>query len=202
MDKKVALPGTNGSTPRTSIGLGPSAAPVPGRATDRKRIKMKILVAFSTFLLATACASRPGLDDRSYFAAADEKPAFSTAPSHQNSFRPIVGGTTEREGGGLTLGAQYEYHVTKDWGAGAFADITFGDSTAFVLGGAGYWHPVEELTLLAGPGVDFENDDVFARVGGSYEFKVKELMMGPAIYVDLGARKTPIFAGLLFSFDF
>ena len=89
---------------------------------------------------------------------------------------------------------------SKEWGVGACADLTFGNSTAFVLGGAGYWHPIEDLTLLAGPGVDFDNDDVFARVGGSSEFKVKQLSMGPAVYVDLGAKGTPIMAGLLFSF--
>lgn len=179
---------------------------------------IKILLTLPLLLIATACASVPASgaprsdtlssgdslapDSRPYFAARDEAPAIDSGPYHEHTIRPIVGYTTERQDGGFTLAAQYEYRFKKEWGAGAFADLVFGDSTAFVLGALGYWHPVENLTLVAGPGVDFDNDDVFARVGGSYDIKLKQFTIGPAVYVDLGAKSTPILAGLLASFDF
>jgi len=145
---------------------------------------------------------RPGTNEDSYFAAASEPPAIRTSPSNPHVWRLYAGGTTERGGGGPTLGGQYEYRITKEWGAGALTDITFGSDTSFVLGGAGYWHPIKPLTLLAAPSVDFNNDDFFVRIGGSYDFEVKDFLLGPAVYVDLGAKNTPVMLGLVVSFDF
>jgi len=177
-------------------------------------MKMSLLT-IPALLLATACASSSATtadawrstDSEPFFALADggpttERPAIPRSPSKRHVARAFVGGTTERAGGGFTLGGQYEYRLTEDWGVGALADVTFGSDTAFVLGAAGYWHPIERLTLLAAPGVDFDKDDFFVRLGGSFEFAVKEFLIGPALYVDLGAKGTPILAGLIASFDF
>ena len=127
-----------------------------------------------------------------------------TQPSHGRGVHgPIVSTEQLVERFSLaTLGGQYEYRITKEWGAGALTDITFGSDTSFVLGGAGYWHPVKPLTLLAAPSVDFNNDDFFVRIGGSYDFEVKDFLLGPAVYVDLGAKNTPVMLGLVVSFDF
>jgi len=163
---------------------------------------MNKLLSCVPLILFAACASRPVLDSESYYAAADEAPAKATTPIDHNVVRPIVGGTTDRGGGGFTIAGQYEYRISSDWGAGAFADVVFGDRIVFVLGAGAYWHPVEALSLLGGVGVDFKRDETFARVGGSYEFELKQLKLGPALYVDLGAKGTPVLAGLLFSFDF
>ncbi|MHC4953707.1 MAG: hypothetical protein ACYTGZ_07440 [Planctomycetota bacterium] len=161
-----------------------------------------MLLTLPCLLLSVACASSPSRGSGADFSASSEPPAIQTGPSRRHVARAFVGGTTERGGGGLTLGGQYEYRITDKWGAGGLADVTIGSDVAVVLGGAGYWHPIKELTLLAAPAVDFENDDFFVRLGGSYDFEVKDFLLGPAVYVDIGAKGTPILAGLIVSFDF
>jgi hypothetical protein len=171
-------------------------------------------LAISAVLLSAACATGrpaatveawPHAGSEPFLAAAEpatEEPAEPTAPSRLHSGRVLVGGTTDRGGGGFTLGGQYEYRLKADWGVGGFADVTFGSDVAIVIGAAGYWHPIDRLTLLAGPGVDLEADDIFVRVGGSYDFTVKDYVIGPALYIDLGAKGTPILLGLSISLDF
>ena len=173
------------------------------------------LLAIPAVLLGAACATRPAAtvdvwrtaDAEPFFAAAGEgpsteRPANPTTPSRRHVGRLFVGGTTDRGGGGFTLGGQYEYRLAAEWGVGGLADVTFGRNVAVVIGAAGYWHPIERLTLLAAPSVDLERDDFFVRAGGSYDFAVKDYLIGPALYVDLGAKGTPILLGLVVSFDF
>ena len=177
-------------------------------------MKMSLL-ALPAVLLCAACASGPvatadawrSADSEPYFAMAGEGPsdepaAIPTSPSRRHLGRAYVGGTSERGGGGLTLGGQYEYRLATEWGVGGLADVTFGSDVAVVIGVAGYWHPVLRLTLLAAPSVDLQRDDVFVRVGGSYDFAVKDFVIGPALYVDLGAKGTPILLAAFVSFDF
>jgi hypothetical protein len=130
----------------------------------------------------------------------DEAPAVSTNPNPQ-SVRGFVGWTTERSDGGVTIAGQYEYRLRREWGAGAYADLVFGDDTAFLAGVGLFWHPVPQLNLMAGPGIDFENDDFFARAGASYDFEWKDFGVGPAAFVDLGASGTPILIALQISYD-
>jgi hypothetical protein len=170
-------------------------------------------LAISAVLLSAACATGPAstvevwprAESEPLLAAAEpatEGPAEPTTPSRLHSGRLLVGGTTDRGGGGFTLGGQYEYRLAADWGVGGFADVTFGSKVAVVIGAAGYWRPIDRLTLLAGPGVDLERDDIFVRVGGAYDFAFKDYVIGPALYIDLGAKGTPILLGLSISLDF
>ncbi len=172
---------------------------------------MKIsLLAVPALLLVAACTTGPDVavdawrtaDSELFLAAATERPATSTTPSRQHEGRLFVGGTTDRGGGGLTLGGQYEYRLSTEWGVGGLADVTFGRDVAVVIGAAGYWHPIDRLTLLAAPAVDLERDDFLVRAGGSYDFAFKGYVIGPALYVDLGAKGTPVLFGLVVSFDF
>ena len=111
----------------------------------------------------------------------------------------LVGGTTDRGGGGFTIGGNYEYLLKHELGIAGFADITFGSRTTTTVGGGVWWHPADRWNLLAAPGVSFGNGtDVFVRLGVAYDFPFKEYLLSPYVSVDVFGNKTPVF----FAFSF
>lgn len=131
----------------------------------------------------------------------DERPAIPVV-HNPHTVRGMVGYTTTRGDGSFTLAGQYEYQWRKDMGVGGFLDLSFGDKFSPVLGGAFFWHPIEIVNVMAGPGVDFQRDDTFARVGVSVDMEWKDFLVGPAAYVDIGARGTPLLLAFSISRDF
>jgi hypothetical protein len=164
----------------------------------KENIVSRILVP--VLLLLTACAMPMQRDDNDVGAASSSRSTLSK----RHVARAFVGGTSQRGGGGFTLGGQYEYRIDQKWGAGAVLDFTFGSDFASVIGGAGYWHPWRSLNVMAAPAVDLNNDDFFVRLGASYDFPLKQydISLAPALYVDVGAKSTPIMIGILVSKDF
>ena len=154
-------------------------------------------ILFPVLLALTACAMPMQRDDDDVGAARSSR----STSNKRNVGRVFVGGTTERGGGGFTLGGQYEYKINKQWGAGAVLDFTFGSDFATVIGVAGYWHPWKTLNVMAAPAVDLNSDDFFVRLGASYDFPFKQydISLAPALYVDVGAKSTPIMIGILIS---
>ena len=114
-------------------------------------------------------------------------PTGSPGEKHMVSF--FVGGTVDRAGGGLTLGADYEYRLKDHLGVGAFGEYVAGDFDVGVLGGGVFFHPREEWVVLVGLGAEFGDgeSEFLARVGGSYEIPLGTITLSPTAYVDFVA---------------
>jgi hypothetical protein len=138
--------------------------------------------------LLAACASTP-----------EEGAGTSYAPHTMNV---LLGGSFDRAGDGVALGANYEYRTSRHLGAGAFGDVAFANETSTVLGGGIFVHPADRWTLLAGPGVEFADgeSDVIVRVGGWYAIPIDRYRLAPTAWIDLGGDAA-VFLGLSFGFD-
>ena len=180
--------------------------PAPARLPPvRYKGDMTRLLALP-FLLLAACATTGASDPwpATYALSGgptDERPAIPVV-SKPNTLRGMVGYTTSRGDGSFTLAGQYEYRWRKDMGFGGFLDLSFGDEFSPVLGGAFFWHPIDIVNLMAGPGYDFEEHEVVVRVGGSVDFEWRDFEIGPAIFVDLGGHGTPLLLSFSISRDF
>jgi hypothetical protein len=132
-------------------------------------------------------------------AATPEGGATDYRPHTMNA---VVGGSFDREGDGVALGANYEYRTSRHLGIAAFGDVAFADETSTVLGGGVVVHPAEGWSLLAGPGVEFADGDAdaIARLGGWYAFPIDGIRLAPTAWIDLGGD-TAVFLGLSFGFD-
>lgn len=129
--------------------------------------------------------------------------AATAASSGAHSYEPhtmnvLVGGSFNREGNGVAVGANYEYRKEDNLGFGAFGDVAFAsDGTSTALGGLVFWHPAREWSVFGGPGVMFAEGDttVIARVGGAYSFQWKKYTLSPTGWVDLG-DEVALFLGM------
>ena len=126
-------------------------------------------------------------------------------PATKHKANLFVGYTTERGGGGVTVGGQYEYRMNEKFGIGGLFDLVFADKNSVVGAAAFYWHPLPQLVVLGAPGFSWSRKDEFiTRVGAAWEFELKDggLALAPAVYVDLFAEDTPIIAGVYLSKKF
>lgn len=156
---------------------------------------MRQLIALSALLLLVGCASTWGA----------QAPMATRGRHGDNTLNGIAGITLDRSDDGFTIGANYERHLKdRRFGAGGFADVTFGDDTVLAIGPAFYYHPADRWVLLAGPGAEIGDGDsaAFARVGGRYEFPYKDWIISPYAHVDLGLGDAVVFLGVSFGWDF
>ena len=150
------------------------------------------------------CAATPGSFEWEHAPpppAASPAPEMGGAPAAQEQRAPdgagssgngrnvvdvTVGYTFDRGGGGLTVGAMYEYLLREDMGVGAFGEYVAGDKDDVgVLGGGVYFHPRDRTRVLVGVGFELGNDtDFLARVGASYEYPLGTMTLSPAGYID------------------
>lgn len=131
--------------------------------------------------------------------------AQAGVPNTKHTGNLFLGYTTERGGGGFTVGGQYEYRMNDKFGIGGLVDLVFASKFSFVGAAAFYWHPMPKLTVLGAPGYSWSRKDEFiTRVGAAYDFELKDagFALAPAVYVDLFAEDTPIIAGVYLSKKF
>jgi hypothetical protein len=131
-------------------------------------------------------------------ASLDPAPLVAAAPpAERHSLTAIAGLALNRADDGFTVGGVYENRLKENLGVGAFGDVTFGDETATVLGGAVFYHPKERIVLFGGPGVEFYDGDsgALVRLGGWYEFPMEDLVLSPLAFVDLGRGDAVVFLG-------
>jgi hypothetical protein len=76
---------------------------------------------------------------------------------HRHHMGLLLGNTQEGHENGFTIGADYEYRLTKLVGLGGVAEYIGGDFDSFVLSGLFFIHPYRGLRFVLGPG--FENRD-------------------------------------------
>lgn len=112
------------------------------------------------------------------------------SPVHELS--GLIGYTTERGHGGLTLGIDYVYSVTEELGIGGAVEYVSGNIGVGVVTVMGAYSPIEQFYLALGPGVEIDEDEIspLLRLGTGYKIEIGQLSMGPAIYFDW-VRKGP-----------
>jgi len=147
---------------------------------------------------SAACAEAPG---RPLLAVAPAEPPSEARP---HALHALIGATAERRDDGVALGVLYEYRKSGPMGLGAFGDVTLADHSSTVLGGAGYYHPVEHFTVMAGPGVEFYRGDthVLVRAGAFYDFDFEPFSLAPMVFLDFGLGDPALLIGLGFGFGF
>ena len=85
-----------------------------------------------------------------------------------------------------SIGADYEYRLSRLWGAVVGFEYVGGDARNWMVGVGAALHPVGNLKLMAGPGLerhDSENEFLF-RIGVMYDFEVGSWSLTPALNVD------------------
>lgn len=110
-----------------------------------------------------------------------------------------------RAGGGPAVGLEYEYLLREKWGLGAFGEWVAGDIETAVIGVTANYHPIEELAIVFGPGVELNEEEELwiGRLGAAYEFEVGKFFIAPAAYVDwIEGGDFAVLAGLNFAIKF
>lgn len=110
-----------------------------------------------------------------------------------------------RGGGGPAYGIEYEYQPEHEFGVAAFSEFVAGKIQVGVFGALAYWHPTERLGLAIGPGVEVDRDHTLGllRVGGFYEFRAEEIVIGPTLYLDvIEGREVAVMSGVNFGNKF
>ncbi len=100
---------------------------------------------------------------------------------------------------GITYGLDYEYRLAPEWGVGGFAEAITGLDRSFATGIQAYWHPIGELVLVAGPGVERLHDEwgAIARVGVFYEFSLGgHWVLSPALFYDFTEHENLLIYGV------
>jgi len=170
--------------------------------------RFRLALAF-VVILAAAC----------FAASADgsEEPAGGhdggDHPLHKHGIGLFLGVTDEDEHGSeATVGVNYEYRLGRRWGVGGNVDYAGGDARNTVLAAMGYFHPVRELKLMLGPGIEHHNgsgghdgdhDNFVVRVGAAYDFEIGERFgIAPVVVVDFVDGETVLVYGVDFDVKF
>ena len=117
--------------------------------------------------------------------------SFTTEPlvDGPNSFGALVGGSTSnRNGGGFTLGLDYQYVPIN---FGAFAEYVAADGSTFAVGAGLFFRVADDFTVILAPGYEFApgEDSWFGRIGCAYDLPLGGgFTMTPALYGDFKER--------------
>jgi hypothetical protein len=121
---------------------------------------------------------------------------------HRNHLAIFLGATEEEESPEGTIGFDYERRLTKTWGWGGFADWAGGDIRAYVLGASLFIHPVGDLKVIAGLGIDKNNlrdeTDPLFRLGFLYDFEIGQYTLAPEFNIDFVDNKEVLVYGVAF----
>ena len=185
-----------------------------------KEVLMKHLTRpiFPFLLLAAACSTTPvptqparpivslALEPIEEEVNTGEEAEEEEEEFRQHAVNLFLGGAhNQANHTGFALGVDYEYKFNPHWGAGAFAEGATGDLRSFVGGVLAYYHPIEPLALVAGPGLERERGHEFRsaewsavlRVGGFYEIPVTpDMVVAPAVYYDIAEGDNTFIFGI------
>jgi carbohydrate-selective porin OprB len=98
----------------------------------------------------------------------------------------FVGNRDEGSSNGFTVGAEYEYRLSKLLGIGGFAEYAGGDFDSLVLGVPVTFHPLAGWAFQLAPGVEFNSGtELLFRIGAGYEFEISpQWSLVPKLSVD------------------
>ena len=100
---------------------------------------------------------------------------------------------------GFTFGLDYGYRIGDRWGLGVFAEGVTGIDRSFATGLYGFVNPVGELVLIAGPGVERNQESwgVIGRVGAAWEFPLDDhWTASPGVYYDFSEHTNLLIYGV------
>lgn len=132
---------------------------------------------------------------------------------HNNHLALFIGNTSTQsfETNSFTLGLDYMYFFPKSehWGISAFAEIIMAHHTEFLFGFPVVYKFNKGFWLRSGFGFELARDDqnkiesyALVRLGGGYDFELKNIVLSPSLDFD-GLRKHPaIVLGLNIGFGF
>jgi len=139
-----------------------------------------------------------------------------------NELAVFVGGTakTEIKGTYFSLGLDYLrlLSTSKDWGAGAFAEVIFTKHPEWVFGALVYFHFYDRFFVRTGPGIEIikheeidpecncthvkSETEFLYRIGVGYSHHTKKLILTPTVDIDLVRSETALVFGLNVGFAF
>ncbi|MEL7128786.1 MAG: hypothetical protein AAGK23_04505 [Pseudomonadota bacterium] len=96
----------------------------------------------------------------------------------------------------FTLGADYEYRLTRRVGLGAVVEHAFGDIDATTALAVADIHLWRGLATQIGPGVEIIDGDVFAagRIGMLYEIELENgITLSPQVHYDIAKESSIVF---------
>ena len=109
---------------------------------------------------------------------------------HRHHIAGILGGTHAEHETAFTVGADYEYRLSKWVGVGALIDYAGGHLGERVVAGMVIVHPIRPLSVLLAAGQDHRVEHEHAensfvvRVGAVYYFEVGRFGIGPSYFLD------------------
>ncbi len=105
---------------------------------------------------------------------------------HSHHVTLFLGNTRAHGEDGFTVGADYEYRLSRLAGIGAFVDRAEGHHDTTIVGPALFVHPYGHWRLLVAPAVENEGSEnqFLLRAGLAYEFEVGEWTIAPTLNVD------------------
>lgn len=138
-----------------------------------------------------------------------------SAGDHKHHAGVFLGMTnnTHLEHTDFTIGADYEYRISKMFGGGVIADFVLAEHMETLIMAGVFVHPLESLKIIVGNGLAFaegmdENGDstteshyVF-RLGAAYDFHVKNITISPTVNWDSIEGHSSIAYGVTIGFGF
>jgi hypothetical protein len=120
--------------------------------------------------------------------------AHGTHSNHPHHLGLFFGGATRNDDGefddtGLTFGLEYEYRFAPDWGVGGVVEgVVFADDhrdLAFAI--PVIWHPLDALSLSAGPGLETDGGHAtfLVRFAVAYGFHLRNFTFTPTLAYDM-----------------
>ena len=111
----------------------------------------------------------------------------------------VYAGLRSNGGTNAMLGAKYSHRLpaTRTFAGAGYFEVIFSSPTEFLLGGLFQYMPVNRLLLETGPGLAIDGgSEVFWRVSGEYELRIRRLFVIPKFYLDFVNSTTVVGYGL------
>lgn len=122
-------------------------------------------------------------------------------PEGKSDITLFLGATSAAEATAFTIGADYQYRISRLFGVGALVDFAGGDFKSVLVAPAGVLH-LKKFSFVLAPGLEFSDDEttMVLRVGALYEFELSRFSISPSVYYDTERAGEPsLVYGLSFS---
>ncbi len=107
------------------------------------------------------------------------------APEGKSDISLFLGASSNSDETAFTIGADYQYRISRVFGVGAILDYAGGDIKSTLVAPAVFLH-VKDLSFTLAPGAEFSDDEttMVLRVGAQYEFELSRFSISPSIFYD------------------
>ena len=115
---------------------------------------------------------------------------------HRHHIAGFLGGTYAEHKTAFTIGADYEFRISKWVGVGALIDYAGGHLKERIVAATVVVHPTNHMSVVIGAGQDHRTEHghtentFVVRVGATYFFEAGRLSIGPQYFLDTTAGET------------